>query len=839
MKYLNRLSVLFLLVIIVSLISYKVSLADTPFPFQTKSGNAVVMATTSPNQALDANLYVSDIVLDQTTYNDGDTVTGNFVLHNPSTIPASNASYIISLVGNYKPNTLAGTFYDTKSFGPVFLDAGQSKSISFRYSLPKGISGQKLGIEIQAISYSGQPLGWSDSFLTVKGDNLPFVSVTKSMIVVGSKTYGLQVGPIVGKNQDVSLKMTFSNDSNSSITLSPDVVIFDRAIDRTVLSEDKANSIVVPAKSSTTTIFALSTFDYNPKIYAGEISFKDSEGNTRASTVDFRYIVDGAIATIQGITSDKQWADKNDAVNLQVVLTGSPYNVDTVEVPKVGSTTLSVSLKNEHGQVVSSSTQIVDIDSLSGPISVPLIVNARASTLDVVATLSKDGKILDSYESTLSGSPHEFAKFPVVGVLVVVIIIALIFSAFILKRKKYIVPIIFLFVLGGSGLFFAQNVLAQFVLTGYMTSYWAPNPSGASVLDTSGVRNPSVSFNPITIENGQYYLTGVITAQVCYNQPANIFVTISYPDTNGSISYQGSKYTSISEEFTDPAGTHYAELNSINRPFTADNTGKNQVSFGPFPAVFSTKSNTSQNVYVDVQNRRWWYAGELVTFGQADGYVSYTSPLTTNPSGTCVNGDTNPPDCTTPPVCTTPSTCNSSNTGTVDCNGKVTLCTGGDTCNGGVCSSVKSCGAGQCLNSSGVCINSTSTCSPASGNIVDSCGSVTAYCSNGCVAGTSTCNPNPSSPNVSFSLTTSPKFIQLGSQCTVSWNVQNAISCTLKGAGLNNGYVIPLDAGGNSSGSKQSNNLTSSAVYTLNCSNKTENVSTSATCSVAPSIIEN
>ena len=318
MKYLNRLSLIFLSVVIISSTFYKVSLADTQFPFQTKSSNAVVMATTSSSQALDANLYISDIVLSQTTYNDGDTVTGNFLLNNPSAVPVSSASYTISLVGNYKPNTLAGTFYDTKSFGPVFLDAGQSKSISFRYSLPKGISGEKLGIEIQAISYSGQPLGWSDSFLSIKGNNLPFVSITKSSILANSKTYGIQVGPTISKNQNVSLEMTFVNDNNSPITLNPDITIFDRALDRVVLSENKADSIVIPAKGSTTTIFALPTFDYNPKIYAGEISFKDSEGNTRAPSVDFRYIVDGTIATIQGVVSDKQWADKGDTVNLQV-----------------------------------------------------------------------------------------------------------------------------------------------------------------------------------------------------------------------------------------------------------------------------------------------------------------------------------------------------------------------------------------------------------------------------------------------------------------------------------------------------------------------------------------
>ena len=189
---------------------------------------------------------------------------------------------------------------------------------------------------------------------------------------------------------------------------------------------------------------------------------------------------------------------------------------------------------------------------------------------------------------------------------------------------------------------------------------------------------------------------------------------------------------------------------------------------------------------------------------------------TINPGGSCINGDINPPACTTPAP---------------------TACTNGAT-DPGTCIV---CPTGQCLVNN-VCTNGGANYCVA-GNIVNTCGLVN-QCLNGSscsmVSGVATCVAPivpPGNP-VTMTLTSSPAHVQSGGKCTLSWNIQGASSCTLNGVGLIN-YGISLDSSGNGNGSMQGGSLNSSATYTLNCQNGTENSTKTASCSVIPTVIEN
>lgn len=150
------------------------------FPLSTNAQSTGVSQT---------SLFVKEITLNQSTYKAGDTVNGTFTLYSQGDNAVPDAYYSISLVGDYQANTLAGTVYDTKQFGPLYIGANDSKSISFSYVLPQGVSGTDLGIQIQAKLKSGMPMGWSDAKnLTITG-GVPYMTINDAYLTVNKNEF--------------------------------------------------------------------------------------------------------------------------------------------------------------------------------------------------------------------------------------------------------------------------------------------------------------------------------------------------------------------------------------------------------------------------------------------------------------------------------------------------------------------------------------------------------------------------------------------------------------------------------------------------------------------------
>ncbi len=800
-------------------------------------------AQTSPTSVsssnISAEIYVKNIILDKDSYNAGDIVTGSFVLNNSSSFAVPDASYKISLVGDYQPNTLAKAFYDTKTFESVFLKAKEDKTISFKYVLPIGISGDNLGIQIRAVLGGGQPMGWSDAFISVKGNSLPMASIKRSLINVENKLYGLQAGPMIQKNQKVYLDVVLGNQSTSTINVTPEIIIFDRSENREILSDTKSSEISLLPNKETKGSFQLPVFNYTPKIYAGKIIFKDFNGIERAPSINFRYIVAGPIATIQGITSDKEWGYKGDVVTLAINLTGSPYDISSIEIPKIGNVDLLVILSNEKKQEVGRIAKTINADNISGSIIIPIKLENSVSFININATVSQNNNVLDSYSSSLSFDFHQFpflsqTAYMIIGIVVGFILFIVCFIFF--RKKKDILPILIIgFGLVLSGI--SSQAFAQFVLDGSMTSFWGTNQAGSPVLGTaSDVRNPSIVLNPIVVKNGKYYITGTITAQVCYNQPANLLVTIQYPDPSSTPPRVSTLSTST--VITDPAGVNYAEIGSVNRSFNADNTGSGQVSFGPFIAVMSSQSNTQQTVNVSADNRRYWYQGQLIAFGSTWGHINYTSPI--SQSGSC-NSLTNGISTSVAP---TTNLCSVGIPSVVTDNGNSFnwTCTSDTPVN---CFATKL---------AAVC-TPTYTCNAGKTGYINSCTGVTTACSSGLICSQGGCTHSTNLDNTSVgtvtlqSFITSPNTINSNGTCNFTWTLSQYDSASFCNVfDSQNNPVLQSASPITKTGTVSKANVTRETTYRVECGEKVINADGSititkiptkyATCNINPSFNE-
>ncbi len=584
---------------------------------------AIAQADTLP---VPPQVFVKDITLDKTTYSAGSIVTGSFALENGTLgTNISGIMYHVSLTGDYNSNGLAGLYYDTKIYGPVFLTGSDThKIIHFSYVLPKTFGGTGLGIQVRAYLATGDPLGWSDAFITVTGA-LSHASITDESLIVDTaqtsipQRFTVLSGPTIYKNAHGALAVAISNTSKDSLSLVPHIVIYDRSVSGKILDVYNATSSVILASGGSRNLsFSLPTFDYQAGVYFGELNFLDAQGMARTVPVQFRYIIAGDILSISSITSPVSAVTKGDILNLTVTYAGAPYDIFTGETPGTTTADLAVNVYNEKDQLVGTYTErSMDFNSGASKIlPVPIYKNAQA--LRVVATVTSGSKMITSYTADLSANYEEMHSQPGISenlfgliaiVVAALIIIGLTIFFFMKKKGKYMLMTLLIMVGVGcigyrpataftvTGTHFI-NVVWDYVTTGI----WQPANSTDPYADgyepfannnpsytlpwlhyaSSGTGDPSevptVLINYPTDSdtlqpNQSFYITGSTYAAACENNPQDILVTITF---NGE---------TRTESFGD--------VNSYNGDHDVVNSPVTDFSVGPFTAP---ASGTSQAV---------------------------------------------------------------------------------------------------------------------------------------------------------------------------------------------------------------------------------------------------
>jgi hypothetical protein len=377
------------------------------------SGGSIVLAQDSGSSGSsslqsDPLLFIKNITLDEPTFSEGENVTGSFEIYTSPSVSVPDAYYTVSLVGEYQENTLAAAFFDTKSYGPVFIGLSGSQKVDFSYQLPEGVAGEGLGIQIQARLKSGSPMGWSDARISVSGENLPRVAIDKVQVLVDGKEFGPQEGPTVSAGSFARLEVSMSNPTDQTLTLSPTMEIFDRTEIGTPLTSLTEGAIVLQPGTEETVTYELPLFAYTPKVYAGVLEFIDEDGVARSSAVHFRYIVGGDIATITSVLIDKQRAERGDVVTLTVILLGTPMDIGAVSVASVGEVTVRAKLFDENGKQIGTAetTAVPDQEPMS--VALAVSVDGPANAMSSIVEVEKDGKILTSTETNFNGRENGF-----------------------------------------------------------------------------------------------------------------------------------------------------------------------------------------------------------------------------------------------------------------------------------------------------------------------------------------------------------------------------------------------------------------------------------------------
>jgi hypothetical protein len=516
-------------------------------------------------------LYVKDITLEKSEYKSGDTVSGSFVIFNSKEINVPDAYYEVMLVGDYLANGLAGVVYDRVLKGPVYVAGKEEKKITFTYILPPAIAGDKLGIQIGARTSAGIPLGWSDGFLKVTG-GLPTLTISSTTVMVDGKNFGLQNGPTIYVNGTGKLSVVLSSNSSENISVTPKVAIYNRTVGTTLLSEVSLpviNIIAQKPQQNYNLNFDLPTFEYKAGVYAGRLDLVDAQGVKRAPSIDFRYIIAGDIFTIQSVSVDKEAVKKGEEVKLTVGFTGSTYDITTLKATGAEEADITIELFDQSGKSIANHTELVNFNKVQNQ-AFTLKAERDADTLAVKIVVSKNGKVLTTYNSVLSANfPVEEKGLSVWQIslysILAVLIIAIFFLLLRKKNKNVITPVAMILVL------FGMFGLANFTLAYTVTEDWKADASYYS----PGITMSGPYENQQVTAGARFYTTGNTVTTFCDNDYQDVRITATLRGTTQTQSVYKQTQTGVLSgsvrvlttqfslgEFTAPTanGTYYIDL---------------------------------------------------------------------------------------------------------------------------------------------------------------------------------------------------------------------------------------------------------------------------------------
>ena len=364
-----------------------------------------------------------------------------------------------------------------------------------------------------------------------------YIDKTNAFVGIGDKRFRLQAGPTVYPDKKVFLQVDLKNNLTTDVSLYPTVKIWQRSVTGALLKEEKLNKLDVLAGKTGVINYDLPKFNNEPGVYVGKMEIFDNGELMRTSPVEFRYIIGGDIATIKGLTIDKNSVSKDEDIKLSLSYTGNTFDIQATSTDiKAAIYALNIKMFSEKNELVADLNDNFDFNSgLIKDFSVKSLVAAKSLRAEVV--VKNGNKILSEYKINFPTTIQKNEPISVLNylklfslLLTVLFMIGTIILA-IRKRIRFAVVafvLAFLFLL----VFFAFK-------TDALTISYTKNDQWAHFTSLTG-SSPSGNYYP----NQSFYFTGAAQAVSCDNEPQTIDFYISTDGTNygGANRYIGTNY---------------------------------------------------------------------------------------------------------------------------------------------------------------------------------------------------------------------------------------------------------------------------------------------------------
>lgn len=422
-------------------------------------------------------IFVEDITIQKNTYSSGQNIEGTITFSNAGSINHSDIYYSISLL-QYNPEdvileeeidfAVPDAVHDTQMYGPIYIKNRSTQTTNFSFQIPKGIDGEVFGLSISAHTQTGLPLGNKTQTFGSITDGLPSLKLQNSYQIIDDTRFGSNEGPVLSSSSEGIFVLEFFNSTNEDIRVQPHVEVYNRIVLGEALDTYTQEYITIPAQS-TSLIDVPAKYMPNAGVYVALVTLLDEQGYTRASRVQFRYIIDqGLIATIQTVTTDSQIAIKNTPINVTVSFSGAPQNIQTGQIQTIGEATLSVRLYDTKTNALIGESSVTDsiFDVTYGTHVLSVVPTSHSQSVRAEAQIHKGDTVLWTYDTVITPEDEIIEKdsnvlFYVLSILAVII---LTFILVFIRNKKHIPTVLFIFVSVGT-LGFVGEVWGNYVLT--------------------------------------------------------------------------------------------------------------------------------------------------------------------------------------------------------------------------------------------------------------------------------------------------------------------------------------------------------------------------------------
>jgi hypothetical protein len=607
-KYINAIickALLFIITIIKSMLKkFFLFVLILISSFTPSHATVVPEGSTSPDNmptAVMPSLSVDKVVLGKTSFSDGDFIEGSFIVTNHSDFSLSNTSYRILVGSNYAEFgnlKVSNSILDASSIQILGnLAINESKKVNFKYQIPSGINGSKLAVDINVYSDNSIILtkGSSD-YITINGTPASVVFSNAQVKLSTGKLFGLSDGPIIYKDKDpknASVIVSVNNSTKEEIILTPEISVYNQS-NQSLKITSKAKDLKIDAGKKTTQTIDLPNMSYDPGVYFAEITLFDKSHKQIGSKIGARYIIDGDIANIHTLKTDKTVLSKGELFRLNYTISGKPFDIsaliepdsknDKVEKPteqkKEGK--LVIQIFNELGEIVAVQDEPFSLQGDTiGDVELSAINSAKSIRANVMIT-NKDGILFLNKDIELSGdydkiSFEEISKIKLIKYISLFLLAVFIVVGIIFIRKRKVNA-------GVLGLFIILVVLPIPLITNgwVLTARTPPHALNMYGQLVDGAPNVSVGapYDNQTFYEGQsYHFWGYLYYIACSNSVQNVriqatesvtgqyldFLVLHRNQLGGeAVWYENTQFQSPAINVGTKAGAHLLRFRALN-----------------------------------------------------------------------------------------------------------------------------------------------------------------------------------------------------------------------------------------------------------------------------------
>jgi len=459
-------------------------------------------------------VYFTDLALNKTNFEPGNTITGTVSLWNYEQFVISDLVFNFQLLGNEVDGVPTETINSQMDSNVFQLSPNEKTNKSFSYTLPANLPNGGLVFRIQLSNSRGEEISWEDKVITIGGED-KFLILENYWIIKDGKKLSPGGGVDYEAGDIPQIIFSVSNDSNFTITAFPKIITYKRNEGQFLLEDEKENIILKPGQKQIieTTLPQL----INPESYLSQVRLDDAETQEKISnSIYFRWIISGQDdAEILFVNPDKDFYKAGEEAKIDIKLTGPAHThlEDTSLIPAEKGI-LEINIFNENNELVCQSSKEIDLEV--SQVSMDCLIEKDVIDPRIETKITKNDKTLDKYEFNVESkeiTPEEpleevgfFEKNKKIILSIFIGLILIMIIIFYFKNRKGSLAIIFLLFFVGI-LFSSSSVFAAIEVTGGLcdTTIAFNKPVPNKTYNSGDIINFSGKFRVTSCGDGLFF----------------------------------------------------------------------------------------------------------------------------------------------------------------------------------------------------------------------------------------------------------------------------------------------------------------------------------------------